>query len=113
MEISFTYENKIDYYNINWNGSVRNFVARSDEIPMTEVEDSSEDGGAEFKCPYSILDDRDYLIIVIESSTSAEDNLPEAYVYFIHKETSQVTFTFYPSYYQCKTCHHFTTTRIL
>lgn len=100
IEILFTYHHKIDYYELYWNSSVLNFEARLDEIPTKQSKELSDDEDAEFICPYSVLDDRDYSIIVIESPSSTQDDPPEAYVYFINKETFEVTFQFYPSYYQ-------------
>lgn len=105
VEIVFTYQNKIDYYEFDWNGSVRNIETRLDEIPIKQSEEFSYVKDVVFKCPYSVLDDRDYTIIAIESTSSVQDNLPDAYVYFVNKETFEVTRKFYPSYYECITCH--------
>lgn len=105
LEIIFSYQEKFDYFELDWNGKVRTFEARSDKIPREPLEKLSEDEGSEFKCPYNIIDDKDYSIIVIESLSTAEDDLPEAYVYFINKETFEVTYKFYPKYRLCTSCN--------
>lgn len=74
-----------------------------DEVPKLKLEKLSqdEDEDPEFKCPYSVIDDKDYSIIVIQNISTVQDNSPEAYVYFINKETFDVTFKFYGSFYEC------------
>ncbi|XP_037041067.1 uncharacterized protein LOC119077848 isoform X2 [Bradysia coprophila] len=95
-EILISYGNKIDYYDISWNGTVRTFERRLDDIPVKKLDELSndwEDADEEFQCPYSIVDDRDYSVLVIESTTS------EGYAYAINKESTAVSFKFYPNYY--------------
>lgn len=97
-----SYRKKIDFYEINRNGTIRTIGLRLDSIPMTELDESADDSETdtddeEFRCPYSIVDDRDYSILVVESI------LREGYVYFINKESFDVSLKFYPNYYhKCK-----------
>lgn len=90
-EVVLTYDNKFDYYHLNWDSSIRSFRERLDEIPKKQSEDLPEINDVEFKCPFRIVDDEDYAIIIIA----------ETYVYSADKVTFEVTSKHYPYYFDC------------
>lgn len=101
--ITFSYQGKFDYYELNWNASVRYFKARLDAIPEQPTgENPSEDNDSEFKCPFKIEDDEEYSIVVIAIPQSSQY---EAYVYFINKLNFDVNFMYYPIFYDCNDLH--------
>lgn len=102
IEIFFTYENKTDYYEIDWNINIRIIEVRLNEIPSKQLKELSELNETVFRCPYEIWDDIDYSIIVIANPCGRINKLQDTPVYLINKETFEVTLQFYPNFYQCK-----------
>lgn len=94
-EILFSFDNKVDYYKFSWNGTVESVELRLDESPILHSADPPEFQEEQYGCPYKIVhDDVDYFIILIRDTI-----LERAYVYLINRETFDVTYQFYPYYF--------------
>lgn len=99
-----TYEDdKVNYYEIDVNNSIRIFEALSNKIPTKQLENSSDDDKANFKCPYEIKDDfGGYQMVKIESPSFTPNYLIDVHLYCINKSPLEVTFNIYPSFNECK-----------
>lgn len=103
VEIVVTYQDKYDYFELDWTGKIRYTKLRSDEKPNRAYMEYSSD--LEFRCPFRTVyeneDENEYTFLVIGTGGWGT----HSNVYYINKVTLDVNIKNYTNFADCKRRH--------